>query len=565
MKSQIVQMKTLTVGVLALMSVSATNAQNKPTKIIAGADTLITSNRTWDADTIYFLGGKVYVTNGAELTIQPGTVITGDTITKGALLNTRGSKIHATGTPICPIVFTSSKGTGKRNRGDWGGVILLGNASVNTPTGTANIEGLPASSLTQYGGGLAPNDNDNSGELKYVRIEYAGVAFAPNNEINGLTFGSVGRGTTIDFVQVSYANDDSFEWFGGTVNCKHLIAFRGIDDDFDTDNGFSGRLQFGIGLRDPLVADVSGSNGFESDNDALGSSNPPQTRAVFSNFTISAGSDSATNALFNNGARIRRNSHQYIYNSILMGYPTGLLADGTASNSNFEVDTLVSNNIIAAKQSAKWVVSNTNNTNVTTLLLNNAGNRFFTGNAGGVALVRPYSLTNPNFKPAAGSPARTGGNFNHIGLVNDAFFTKTNYVGAIGPKAADNWATSWVNFNPGSTDYKSVNANCATAKAAAVVVASEIKAEKALGAASAVISPNPAKGGAFKINISGLSGNVSIRVTNMNGALVYNKAVANSAKMSSVNVNLVNAPAGLYFVTVSNGKQSTTQKVNIIQ
>jgi hypothetical protein len=125
MKFKIVQMKTLAIAALAVMSFSVTHAQNKPVKIIAGADTLITSNRTWDADTIYFLGGKVYVTNNAELTIQPGTVITGDTITKGALLITKGSKIHAVGTPLCPIVFTSSKGTGKRNRGDWVDLLFL--------------------------------------------------------------------------------------------------------------------------------------------------------------------------------------------------------------------------------------------------------------------------------------------------------------------------------------------------------------------------------------------------------------------------------------------------------
>jgi len=554
-------MKTLAIATLAVMSVSATNAQNKPTKIISGADTLITANRTWDADTIYFLGGKVYVTNGAELTIQPGTVIVGDTITKGTLIITKGSKIHASGTPICPIVFTSSKATGKRNRGDWGGLIILGKASVNTPTGVANIEGLPASSLTEYGGGLAPNDNDNSGELQYVRVEFAGVALSPNNEINGITFGGVGRGTTVDFVQVSYSNDDSFEWFGGTVNCKHLIAFRGIDDDFDTDFGYSGNVQFGIALRDPNVADVSGSNGFESDNDAAGSSNLPQTKAVFSNMTLSAGSDSATNALFRNGAQIRRNSHEYIYNSIIMGWPTGLLIDGTATNSNVQTDTMIANNIIAAKQSSKWVTSNTGNTAVTTLLLNNAANRFYTANAGGVMLTRPYTLNNPLLKPASGSPARTGASFNHVGLSGNSFFKKTNYVGAIGPKAADNWAITWVNWTPTSTDYKPINANCTTAKAAAVAVAAEVNATQV---AEALVSPNPSRG-YFKINLSNFSGNISVKVTNMSGAVVYSKSVNTVAKTSTVDVNLANASAGLYFVTVTNGKQTTTQKVNIIQ
>ncbi|MBG9375466.1 T9SS type A sorting domain-containing protein [Panacibacter sp. DH6] len=561
MKFQILPLKTIAIAALASAAFTTVEAQTKPVKIISGADTLIAANRTWDADTTYFLGGKVYVTNGATLTIQPGTVIVGDTITKGTLLITRGAKIIADGTPLCPIVFTSSKGVGKRRRGDWGGLVILGNATVNTPTGTANIEGLPASALTTYGGGATPNDNDNSGILRYVRVEYAGVALAPNNEINGITFGGVGRGTTVDFIQVTFANDDSFEWFGGTVNCKHLIANQGLDDDFDTDFGYSGKVQFAIGLRSPSVADVSGSNGFESDNDAAGSSNLPQTRAVFSNVTLSAGADSATNALFRNGAQIRRNSHLYIYNSVLMGYPTGLLLDGTATNANVQTDTMVQNNIISATQSSKWVTSNTGNTAATSLLLNNAGNRFYTNNASGVRLSNPYNLNNPNFRPANQSPARTGANFNHIGLT-DVFFTKVNFVGSMGPKASDNWATTWVNWNPAQTDYKSVNANCATARAAAVAVTDEIRVEAS--APSVAVTPNPSRGN-FKVNINGLNGNVTVRVTNMTGAVVYNKSVNVVAKASFVDVNLTNATAGLYFVTVTNGKQSTTQKINIIQ
>lgn len=122
--------------------------------------------------------------------------------------------------------------------------------------------------------------------MKYVRIEYAGYAFAPDKEINGLTFGGVGNGTAIDYIQVSFANDDSYEWFGGTVNCKHLVAFSGLDDEFDTDYGFSGSVQYIVGLRDPNIADVSKSNGFESDNDATGSTNTPTTNPKFANASL---------------------------------------------------------------------------------------------------------------------------------------------------------------------------------------------------------------------------------------------------------------------------------------
>src|SRR5262249_16991269 len=228
MKKTATLLKVLLLVTLSVHLVNLVYSQSKPVKKIQGTDTLISSNTTWYTDTVYFLKGHVFVTNHAELTIQPGTVIVGDTIAKGTLIITKGSKIHAIGTALCPIIFSSSKAPGKRSRGDWGGVILLGLAATNNPGGTQYIEGLPASSLTQFGGGASPDTHDNSGEMEYVRIEFPGVALAPNNEINGLTFGAVGDGTTIDHVQVSYSNDDSYEWFGGTVNCKYLIAFRGI-------------------------------------------------------------------------------------------------------------------------------------------------------------------------------------------------------------------------------------------------------------------------------------------------------------------------------------------------
>lgn len=553
MKSQFTLLKMMVLALLATTTVTTAKAQRKPTKFIQGKDTLISQNRTWDCDTIYYMRGKVYVTNGATLTIQPGTIIVGDTITKGTLLITKGAKINAVGTPTCPIVFTSPKNPNQKNRGDWGGLILLGKATVNQPGGIGYIEGLPASPLTQYGGGATPDDNDNSGILNYVRIEFAGVALAPNNEINSLTMGGVGRGTTIDFVQVSYANDDSFEWFGGTVNAKHLIAFRGLDDDFDTDNGYSGKVQFGISVRDPLVADISGSNGNESDNDANGSTNLPQTRAVFSNMTFVAGADSATNLNYRNGAQIRRNSHLYIYNSIIMGWPTGLLIDGSATNANVQSDTMIQNNIVAATQSSKWVTSNTGNTTVTNLLLNNASNRFYTGNAS-VLLSNPYNLSNPNLRPANGSPALTGASFNHIGL-NDAFFSKTAFVGALPRQSAQNWATTWVNWKPQSTNYSGLCA-CSTGS----IAAPEEKEEAETAVAAIKVSPNPSHGN-FNVELSDFSGKVTIKVTSLTGTVVFAKQVTDGSKL--VNVNLNKKMPGIYYVTVSDSKNLVTSKVTV--
>ena len=198
----------------------------------------ITENRTLKANYTYKLRGLVYVTNGAVLTIEPGTRIVGELNRNGGLIITRNAKISAEGTATNPIVFSSEASTPQR--GDWAGIIILGNAPVNSSyngvSGVGEIEGGVNNSdgLGLYGG---TNPADNSGSLKYVRIEYAGYAFLPDKEINGLTMGGVGNQTIIDYVEVAFANDDSFEWFGGTVNCSHLISFRTLDDDFDTDNG----------------------------------------------------------------------------------------------------------------------------------------------------------------------------------------------------------------------------------------------------------------------------------------------------------------------------------------
>ena len=228
----------------------------------------------------YLLRGWVYVASGSTLTIPAGTIVKGDKETKAAIIVEPGGKLIAKGTATEPIVFTSEQAPGSRRPGDWGGVIVCGKAPNNNGVLAQQIEGGPR---TKHGGTDA---NDNSGVLQYVRIEFAGYPFKKDQEINGLTLGSVGAGTTVDHVQVSYSNDDSFEWFGGTVNCKYLIAYRGWDDDFDTDNGYSGNVQFGLSVRDSRIADASQSNGFESDNNAEGSTAEPFTSATFSNMTF---------------------------------------------------------------------------------------------------------------------------------------------------------------------------------------------------------------------------------------------------------------------------------------
>ena len=322
----------------------------------------VTTNTTWSG--VILLQNKIYVKNNATLTIAPGTIIRGDKITQGSLIVTRGAKLNAQGTVSQPIVFTSNEAVGNRNEGDWGGIVLLGLARNNQPGGVANIEGIVPTTDTQYGGAF---DNDNSGTIKYVRIEFAGIALEPNKEINGITFGSVGSATTVDYVQVSHSGDDSFEWFGGTVNCKHIIAYRGLDDDFDTDFGYRGKVQFALSIRDKDVSDAPGdSNAFECDNDAAGSNATPKTRPIFSNVTLVGPKGNGTIALpvgekFEKAFRLRRNSAVSVLNSLVTGWEKGLSIEGAPVVANLNGDTMVFvNNVLTNFATPSWTTNNTN-------------------------------------------------------------------------------------------------------------------------------------------------------------------------------------------------------------
>ena len=421
----------------------------------------ITSDRTLKTGNTYKLRGIVYVVDGAKLTIEPGVRIEGEKSSRGTLVITRGTQILANGTTEKPIVFTSDAVTPAR--GDWGGVVILGraktNASFNGVTGVGEIEGgvNNAEGLGLYGGA---DDNDNSGVLKFVRIEFAGYAFLPDKELNGLTLGAVGRGTLIDHVQVSFAADDSFEWFGGAVDCKYLIAYKGLDDDWDMDNGFSGRVQFGISFRDSMVADVSQSNGFEIDNDAGGTNNIPQTSAVFSNMTVigpRADLSNSGNSLFRRGIHTRRNSAVSIFNSIIMGWPIGWNLDGSTGSptdlnySSATPKAFVSNSILAGNSTAlTYSASLGSPTGWTTTDLSNyfnrpgGGNNLLT-NTNDAGLVSPFKYDNTvDWNAGAASAASLGADFSNSKLSNN-FFTVTTFRGAAGVN--DNWFRGWTRFD----------------------------------------------------------------------------------------------------------------------
>nr|WP_320059270.1 hypothetical protein [uncultured Bacteroides sp.] len=300
---------------------------------------VILTNKTLFANVTYVLTGKTYVPNGVTLTINAGTRIEGvydaNPDDASALVVTKGGKIMANGTAAAPIIMTAQNGT----KGGWGGLVLLGKATVNQGNNGV-IEGIdplnttiPAGISVTYGGN---DDADNSGVLTYVRVEYAGAAISEANELNSFTFGGVGSGTTVDHCQAYQGADDAFEFFGGTVNAKYLVATANDDDSFDFDFGYRGTIQFAVSTIDPLLSYSKDPNGIECDNDGSSSSLTPFTHPVLSNLTIVGTSNGkvfktgATDGVsLKSAANFRRNCKFTLVNSVLYGFPKGILKETT--------------------------------------------------------------------------------------------------------------------------------------------------------------------------------------------------------------------------------------------
>ena len=292
----------------------------------------INTTTTLTSDKVWTLKGYVYVTDGAKLIIQPGTTIVSDVAEKGALCIERGSQIIAEGTQSKPIVFTSGRPEGQRTPGDWGGIVILGRAKTNRSS-EPTIEGGVG---RPYGG---TNDSDNSGVLRFVRIEYAGIAALPNSEINALTLGGVGNGTILENIQTIYANDDAFEFFGGTVNGKNLYAFATADDDFDFDFGYTGMITNGVAKRDPQFVDSGDAgNGVECDNDGTGSAAQPYTHPKLFNMILVGPNVSTALANHNLGLRFRRSTQFTMKNSIVWGWMKGGLSLESNETAQFVKD-----------------------------------------------------------------------------------------------------------------------------------------------------------------------------------------------------------------------------------
>jgi hypothetical protein len=400
---------------------------NKPVRVVRGR---ITSNTTLDSSAHYVLRGAVFVASGATLTIQAGTTVVGETATLGTLVVERGGRLVAIGTPTAPIVFTSDQPIGGRARGDWGGLIINGNAPVNLPGGV----GLGEGDTGVYGGA---DPNDDSGVLRYVRVEYAGIEFSPDNELNGIAFQGVGRGTTIDFVQVKHNKDDGVEFFGGTVDAKHLLLTSIGDDSMDWTFGWTGRVQYAVIQQSGDDAD----NGFEGDNNGNNNDLLPRSAPTIYNVTLVGDPDRNEGGESDDGFEIREGTAGIIRNFIVMGFKeNGIDYDGASTVAQAQQGTLSLTHGIVF-----------NNATLSGATFDSTSRPFLLAEPTVVVadpgLIDPYNHDNPNFRPFDVATL-AGGQLAPATPPNDGFFEVTTFIGALSPDPALDWTqTGWANFD----------------------------------------------------------------------------------------------------------------------
>lgn len=404
---------------------------DKPVRVIRGR---ITSNFTMTSDVHWVLRGAVFVGSGATLTIQPGTRIVGELATLGTLIVSQGGRINAVGTATAPIVFTSDQPIGLRARGDWGGLIINGRAPLNLPGGVGIGEG----DTGQYGG---TDPDDNSGVLKYVRVEYAGIEFSPDNELNGIAFQGVGRGTIVEHVQVKHNKDDCFEWFGGTVDAKYIVATSCGDDSMDWTHGWTGRVQFAIVNQQADDAD----NGIEADNLAGNNDLLPRSAPTFYNFTLLGDPDTNEGNESDDGMLIREGTAGTFRNFIVFGFKEwGINVDHTATINQANLGALTWANGIVSNNGNHGISSRGNLDSAAAPFIQNlatmrVGNQFDPG------LIDPFNHAAPNFRPAG--PTSLAMQLAPAIPPNDGFFVVAPFIGALGPDPLLDWTLGWTNFD----------------------------------------------------------------------------------------------------------------------
>ena len=446
----------------------------------ASITTDITASRTLFADTAYTLSGFIHVANGATLTIQPGTTIKGDfNVLGSALMIMRGAKIQAVGTVDAPIVFTSSRAAGSRQPGDWGGLLLIGNA-INNRSGSVAVEGTGTDGAAVVGGknytviyNGGTTQTDNSGTLAYVRVEFAGFAPLQDQEFNSFTFCAVGSGTRGSYLESLDGLDDSFEFFGGAIDLDHLVAFETADDVLDMSEGYVGRVQFVVAQSTVQLTPRTGAGGYSVDlegieNDGcngtgcyLGFDQAPFTIPLIANFTlIGCGQASCMGPSGGHGMMLRRGTGGYYVNGVIARWTSDGISlrdaatyarAGSVAIPSATADLQIKNVYFAEVNGLVFQA-----TSATQNSLDLAGNNLTLGTGTAASLftaipavgAAPTSLAAFDFTPAAGSPIATGGLSTFTGAIlakAGTFVTPTAYQGGVAPGGAK-WFTGWTNY-----------------------------------------------------------------------------------------------------------------------
>ena len=388
-------------------------------------DANVDADTTWSCENIYILDGQIFV-NGATLTIEPGTTVKG--LGGSALVIEKDAMLMADGTADAPIVFTSNSTSPAR--GDWGGLVLLGDAPTNLGA-PGNAEGFV--NAPTYGGDDAAH---NCGTLRYVRVEYAGFAISEGNELNGITFYACGSGTTVSYVQSHMGQDDGMEWFGGGFDADHLISTGAADDSFDIDQGFGGNFQFLFVHQDPTIGD----NCFEISNQGDDFAATPRTAPIVANATC-VGSGSGGDK--SKGITYKEGTNGQTWNSIITNATNEAVllthpetqAEAMAGNLAFAGDFIYGNGETAFNtgSSATWTGADLQ------AWIESAGMNVLDTDAG----LPSAAWGSPNIAPAADSAAAGAGQTLPSG------FTATDYAGAVEPGTSDDWTqAAWINYTP---------------------------------------------------------------------------------------------------------------------
>lgn len=475
------RLATRTAILLGCLLLAPLAAAQAPTQTIS---TDISTNTTWVSGETYLLDGLIFVRPGATLTIEPGTVVKGKAVPSSStgdlasgLVVMVGGRIEADGEnedgSVEPIIFTAeadnvndATDTDETDRGLWGGVIVLGRSTTNSTPAINNIEGIPPSEDTRFGcddsvSGFECDEEDDSGTLRYVSIRHGGFGFETDSEINGATFGAVGSGTTIEYVEVFANSDDAFEFFGGTAQAKYLVGAFSGDDTFDTDRGFRGHFQFGFSVNNPgqeagRCLENDGGTSSLGGEDAT-----PYSQPIYTNLTcLGAGRDADDAQLGEEGnsaaLQLRDNTGGKIYNSIFADYPGAAinleaLSSGEDTENRFgqneESDDLtIRNNYFFRFDAGDTFAAITDDdddnsaarqSEIESLLA--ASNTI--GDPMIVSLASRDQDRGLDPRLMASSPGAEAANFDFEAL-DDDFFTEVDYLGAFAPGETV-WLAGW--------------------------------------------------------------------------------------------------------------------------